>query len=378
MGEHAAAAEVNSMRRAFSLAALFLSLAVTGCASSRPKEALNLSAANWAVEVQKKGLDPEKVPHPMLITPEIREFALRVGGGGTALEPLRRLQLALLDSKDFTFEYDRIASYTAAETLAKKKGNCVSFTNLFIAMARSLGKPVQAALLTRRGDTSKHGDLVVVYGHMVAALPKGNNATVFDFYQQRQESRGELVLIDDLEVAAISASNWGVEALKQGDLSRAHELLETAARLSPLLPDIYGNLGLVRWKVGDKEGAFEAFRIGLALDKQRPSILNNVASIYLEMGRREDARAALAAANHGMASPYFLIAVGDIEFAQKHHKEALKYYQQAHRRDRKIQEPLWAIARAQQALGNEAAARKALEKAEKLIPEEAPPPPATP
>jgi Flp pilus assembly protein TadD len=355
------------MNRAFSALGLLLWLGVSGCSTVRPGDALNLPPEKWAFELRKRGVDPEEVPQPMLVTPEIREIANRLGGGGGDQDALRRLQLALLDSKDFTFEYDRIASYTAAETLAKRRGNCVSFTNLFIALARALGRPAQAALLTKRGESSRFEDLVVVYGHMVAALPKGANATVYDFYQQRQETRGQLLLIDDIEVAAISASNWGVEALKNGNLERARQLLETAVKLSPQLPDIYGNLGLVRWKSGDRKGAFEAFQTGLSLDKQRPSILNNVASIYLEMGRREDARAALAAANHGMASPYFLLAYGDIEFARGHVAEALKFYRRAHRQNSKLVEPLLAIARAEQKLGNEKAATKALDKASKLI-----------
>ncbi len=340
---------------------------LTGCVSSHT---INLTPAQWNAELTKRGVDPEKIVQPMYATPAIRDMAARFGGGGIPKEQLRRLQLALLDPGVYTFEYEGLATYSAGETLEKRRGNCVSFTNLFIALARSLGIPVQAGLLVRRGQSSKEGDLVVVYGHMVAVLPSGKNATIFDFYQRREESRGGVVPIDDLAVAAISASNWAVQSLREGDLDKANDYIEMAVRLAPNMPDVWGNLGLIRWRRGDREGAFAAFRAGLQIDSQRPSLLNNLAGLYLELGRVEDARAALAAANYGFASPHFFIAYGDIEYARGHYKEALRLYKRAHRQDPKIVEPLLAIAKAERALGREAAAQKALDKASKIRPED--------
>lgn len=359
----------RSIGAATTLGGVILTLALlSGCASSRL--AIDLSPGEWEAELAKRGVDPKKAPHPMLATPGIRELASRTGGGGAQKDQLRRMQLALMDRENYTFEYEGLSTHSAAETFERRRGNCVSFTNLFIALGRSLNIPLQAGLLVRRGQSTREGDLVVVYGHMVAVLPGGKSATIYDFYQRREETGGGVVLVDDLAVAAISASNWAVHFLRKGELEQAEGSAETAVRLAPDMPDVWGNLGLVRWRKGDRDGAFAAFRSGLRIDSQKPSLLNNIAGLYLEMGRPEDARTALAAANYGYASPYFFIAYGDVEFARGNFKDALRYYKRAHRLDPKIAEPLLAVSRAESALGDEAAARKALEKASKLKPKE--------
>ena len=247
----------------------------------------------------------------------------------------------------------------------------MSFTNLFIAFGRALGIPLQAALLFRRGSSEREGDLVMVYNHMVAVHPKGRVNTIYDFYMTREGTPMDLRLIDDLAVAAISASNRGVEALRAADLEEAHVLLERATRLDPTLPDLFSNLGIVKWRQGDTDGALATFRQGLAIDPHRPALLHNLAALYIEQGRRTEARAALAAASSRDASPYLFVVQGDLELVGGNPKKALKAYRRAHRENRKLIEPLLGIARTEKLLGNVEAARRALRKAEKLRPDDA-------
>ena len=83
------------------------------------------------------------------------------------------------------------------------------------------------------------------------------------------------------------------------------------------------------------------------------------------------ARAALAAANTRDASPFLFVVQGDLEFAGGNLKEALTAYKRAHRESHSLVEALLGIARTEKALGNEAAARRALRKALKLRPDDA-------
>ena len=54
---------------------------------------------------------------PMGQTPEIVDFARRTAGsGGTDRERLERLQAALFDRRAFAFEYEKMATFTAAVT----------------------------------------------------------------------------------------------------------------------------------------------------------------------------------------------------------------------------------------------------------------------
>jgi Flp pilus assembly protein TadD len=341
-----------------------------GCRSQAPGTFLRLTPERWREVVAARGVDPGDVPMPMLVTPEIRAVAEQIAGPGDERERLKRLQSALLDRKSYAFEYDTVATFTASEAFAFRRGNCVSFTNLFIAFGRALGIPLQAALVFRRARSEREGDLVMVYNHMVAVLPKTRDLIVYDFYMTRDSSKVDLKLIDDLAVAAISASNRGVEALRAGDLGKARTLLERATKLQPSLPDLHSNLGIVRWRQKDIEGAYRAFREGLDLDPHRPALLHNLAALYIDQGRQAEARAALAAANTRDASPFLFVVQGDLEFAGGNLKEALTAYKRAHRESRSLVEALLGIARTEKALGNGDASRKALRKALKLRPDD--------
>ncbi len=345
-------------------------LAAAGCSSFDEAPVLNVTAEKWSRAVASRGVDPAEVPMPMSVTPQIRAVAEKVAGPGDERERLRRLQSVLLDRSSYAFEYDTVATFTAQEAFEARRGNCVSFTNLFIAFGRAIGIPLQAALLFRRASSEKEGDLVMVYNHMVAVHPKGRYVTVYDFYMTRDNANIEVRLIDDLAVAAISASNRGVEALRGGDLDEARTALERATRLQPSLPDLYSNLGIVLWRQGDVEGAYEVFRRGLEIDPRRPTLLHNLAALHLDQGRRTEARAALAAAATREATPFLLVVQGDLEMAAGNLKAALTAYRRARREGPDLLEPLLGIARAEMGLGDREAARRALRRAERLRPED--------
>jgi Tfp pilus assembly protein PilF len=358
------------MRRA-ALAAAAVTL-LAGCSSSARRPALNLAPETWDRTVRELGLDPATVVCPVRATPEMQRAALQYGGSGSDMERLDRLHAALLDGRDFAFEYEKVVTFTAAEAFEAKRGNCVSFSNLLIAFARSIGIPLQAGLVLTRGDSEREGDFIVLYSHMVAVSFSGNSYSLYDFSRDRGriDVPREMRLIDDLEIAAVALSNRGVAALREGDLAKAKDLLTKAVRLGPKLPDLHSNLGIVYWREGDVDSALATFARGLELDPHRAALLHNLAALDLQLGRVAEARAALAAASVDQASPYLLVVKGDLEYAAGDLRSALRTYKKAHSRDRSLVSPLVGIARVERSLGHPDAARKALEKARRLNPDD--------
>jgi len=94
--------------------------------------------------------------------------ARQTAAAGTDRERLERLHAALFDRKVFAFEYEKMATFTAAEAFIARRGNCVSLTNLLLAMARSLGIRLRPGLILRRQSSERQGDLVLRFAHMVA------------------------------------------------------------------------------------------------------------------------------------------------------------------------------------------------------------------
>ena len=177
-----------------------------------------VSPERWSAGLATRGVDPAEVPNPMAATPAMVALARDIAGTGRDADRLEHLRSALMDGGAWTFEYERNSTFSAAEAFEKRRGNCVSFTNLFIAMGRSLGIRLHAALVSTRGISERQGDLIVTYNHMVAVYTEvgGRSAKVYDFYRMADQLTGPLRLLDDYMVAAIRTSNDGIAAPRKG------------------------------------------------------------------------------------------------------------------------------------------------------------------
>ena len=328
------------------------------------------AADTWSAGLKKRGIDPALVENPIEITPEIRVAAGALSGrGGGTVDELKRIQSALFDSSRFTFEYESGLTSTAAEALAAGRGNCVSFTNLFIAMARSLGYRVSAGFIQPRAKGERRGDLVYILTHVVAVYPLHDRYVVFDFYRTRDDQSQRIRLLDDFELAALYVNNRAVAALSAGDYALAEARLQAVLKLAPEFAPAYGNLGVILRRRGDIPGAIDAYRQALALAPRDPSILGNLAALYTGLGREREAMAALALADLSVATPYTILARGDLEAADGRVDAALRFYRKAARLDPRIPDPHLSIARLMRASGQPIEARREATRALKLDPE---------
>ena len=327
---------------------------------------------SWNHALARRGVDPTVVENPIEITPEIKAAAESLSGGvGGTVDQLRRIQDALFDSSRFTFDYDATLTYTASEALAARRGNCVAFTNLFIAMARARGLRVSAGYITPRSVGERRGDLIVVATHVVAVYPLHDRAVVFDFYRTHDDPAPRIRILDDFELAALYVNNRAVEALTAGDLAAAQRRLDAVVALAPDFAAAHGNLGVLRRRQGNIEGAFDAYRRALALEPRNPAILGNLAALYLGLGKEREARDALALADLSRATPYTILARGDLEAADGRFDVAKHHYKRAARLAPKIPEPYVALARLAQKTGNPHDARRAAEHAIHVDPDNA-------
>ncbi len=359
-----------SRTRPLPLLAAALAAGLTGCASFEQRHVgFEVSPEQWSAGVARRGADPAEVPNPMALTPAMAAAARQVGGAGSDQERLDRLRAALQNGRDYTIEYERGTTFSAVDTFENRRGNCVSFTNLFIALARSLGIRVQAALVSNRGISEREGNLIVTYNHMVAAYALGGGSVkIYDFYGTQLEPGARLTLLDDWAVAAIRASNDGISHLGLGETSEAVRDLEIAVKLAPQIGSLHANLALAKWRAGDVTGAFATIERGLAAEPGCPSLLQNLAALYVDEGKPAEARAALAALDVRRASPYAFIVRGDLELRAGDPKAAIRNYRKAASLDPKLADPWLSIASAELSRGRPDAARKAAKQALKRNP----------
>lgn len=345
---------------------LLVVLAV-GCASSKPSY-INLTPAQWSDELIRRGVDVREVPDPLAVGEPIQNVAEDLAGIGTPVERLRRLQTAFFDEKDFPFRYANRGTYTAAEAFARREGNCLSFTNLFVAMGRSIGIPVTTALVSRARASEREGDLIIVNNHVVAAFAYGTDWHYFDFDRRPHERPTVYQPLDDLWITALYLNNRGADELRAGHPEIALRYFQYTTKLAPRFAASWGNVGVARRRLGDTQGALDAYTQALAISADDPTILGNLASLYRSLGKESEAEMALKTANLSVATPHVLIVRGDLELAQGRTKAAMRLYKRARSIAPKLADPWVAIARVELARSNPEAARKDLQKALALEP----------
>lgn len=351
-------------------ALLLLAAVATGCASAPPL-LINLSQERWEAEVAARRVRLDQVTNPLMTTVGMREEAMRMAGNGTPTERLAKLQRGLFDSASFPFTYLNRGTFTAAEAFHRRQGNCLSFTNLFVAMARSLGVPVTTALVMRSQGSEQEGDLIVVNTHVVAVLSYAGGTATYDFDLSRPRQPTALKVLDDMWITALYLNNRGADELRASHPEAARELFENAVRLAPEFAPAWGNVGVARRRAGDINGALDAYAQALLLDPGNPTILTNLAALHRSLGREREAQRALAAARLSEASPHVLLVRGDIEMAKGKVREAISLYRTARRRGPELVEPWIALARAEIARERPATAAHHLRKALEIEPDNA-------
>lgn len=342
--------------------------ALLGACTSATRSLTFLEPAEWEEALRSRGIDPRQVPNPLAYTPEMRAEAVRFTGPGDDTDRLRRLQDALFDPQRFPFTYEVKTTLTAAEAYYRREGNCLAFTNLFVALGRSLGIPVQSGLITRVRGSEREDDLIVVNTHVVAMFTQGGGTTYFDFDRTRRRQPTAVRPLDDLWVTALYLNNRGADELRLRHPDAAARLFGDAVKLAPDFGAAWGNLGVARRRLGDVPGALTAYGEALRSDPNNPTVLSNLALLYTSLGRVGEAEAALAAARLSAASPHLLIVRGDVELARGKVLEARRLYLRAKRLDPRLADVWVALARAELAAGRHSQARRLAAKALRLDP----------
>ena len=326
-------------------------------------------AGKWARWIEAAGIDPATAIDPFATSPDMVswvEDVLRPHAGEDDLDRVIAIQQALFDGS-FGFNYEADLTLTAEEAFEERRGNCMSFTVMFVSLARTAG--IEAFLMTvmRAPDVDRHGDLVVVNRHVVAAM-MGDPGTVavFDFYLRDDGPRIQQLVIDDVKATAMYHTNLGGDAIREGRLDDALEHLRIATTLAPGWAPGWINLGVVRNRMGEREGAIDAYRKALEADPLDSSALTNLAAIYRDQGMDTEAETALRAAAHQTTNPFTLIALADVEMMHGDLRAARRWLNKARRWYPDEPEVYGALSRLASRRGNLDGAARYQDRATKL------------
>jgi Flp pilus assembly protein TadD len=246
---------------------------------------------------------------------------------------LRELIEAIITTDVFSLEFnDR--TRTASEAFRLRTGNCLSFSNLFVAMAREVGLKAFFQEVDLPPDWSIDKDVFVLNRHVnvrVDLSPLGVHVVDFniDDFRASYTTRE----ISDTRARAHYFNNMGVESMQAGDAAIAvacfrKAIADNDREFSPA----WTNLGTLYLRLGQPAHAEAAYLQALKADRDEVVAMSNLAGLY---DRQGDAKRAAAyrrrVTNHRMQNPYYRFQracdayqAGDFDTAIGHLKFAVR------------------------------------------------------
>lgn len=252
--------------------------------------------------------------------------------------------------------YGNTRTKTALETFQTKSGNCLSFTVLFVAMARHLGLNAYFQEVSEVMSWDQRGNLLVSNKHMFAEVEIDNGATQVDFLPGAEKRYKRIRRISDERALAHFWNNVGAERLTEGDLEGAVADFRRALEADPTLTPAIVNLGVAERRRGNSEAAEQGFLAALEVDKDEFSAASNLVSLYLAHGREADAEPyRKRVENYLQQNPFHHYRLGVVNAEKGRMEAALDHMKEAVRR--MPEDPAFRITLGEYYMANKAPAK---------------------
>lgn len=192
---------------------------------------------------------------------------------------IRRILEAILED-ELQLDYNSFKTYTAREAFYSREGNCLSFTNLFVALAREAGLDVYYQEVEVPPNWEQQGDTYFFNRHINALVHlqfSGKKAVDFNISEfDHDYPRRE---ITDSYARAQYYNNMGIYWLGEGRHDQAFLHVREAIAQQPYAAYFWTNLGAIYSQSGEKNRAESAWLRALELDDD-PSAMSNLARLY--------------------------------------------------------------------------------------------------
>ncbi len=231
---------------------------------------------------------PEQVTAvPPELEAQFQEQVMRKGGSKE--ERLRLLIDFVLEEPGLNLQYDVGTTRTVAETYRSRKANCLSFTLLFIALAREAGLKAYVQEYEQVLVWYLQDGLVFNSSHVNARIEAGAERQTVDVGRNVLVSRYRPRNISDQRAMSFYYNNRGVELMADGDLPGAGRHLNAAVAMQPEDPAVWSNLGVLQLRLGDTRTAERNYQKALELDSSHGAALANIVTLYQRNGRSKQA-----------------------------------------------------------------------------------------
>ncbi|HET6565262.1 MAG TPA: tetratricopeptide repeat protein [Xanthomonadales bacterium] len=192
---------------------------------------------------------------------------------------------ATTDPYVLRFDYRPELTLPPVETFNRHTGNCLSYSAMFMMMARHLGLKAYYQEVEIPQTWTSDNDTLLVSMHVNVAVdaPMGGSWVVDVSGRSDVRSRLQRRISDNV-VLAQYYNNLGADALADGDLGMAYAYMSKAIATEPELHYLWSNLGVVYSRNEQIDDATNAYLTALGIDSSSSMAANNLYLIYEKTG----------------------------------------------------------------------------------------------
>ena len=273
---------------------------------------------------------------PLVINESMRRFVIHdIAKVRNARLRVQRLIDKLAKHGYYTASYESSLTQSAQSTFESKRGNCLSHTHLFIALARASGLDARYEIVDAPPTYSAERGVLEHQMHIRAKvlLPsrmRGSQYLTVDFNETpNRQSLGRLV--SDRFAKSLHYGNDAVAHWLRDDATRAFAHLVKAIKLEPRHADHWVNLATFYIRNGQGEEGLLIHRYALSLNPQHMVALAGIVG-YSDGAEFSRARKFLEARRG--RNPYYQLALAKRAHHHGHFLEALDYVERSISLDR--------------------------------------------
>ena len=270
----------------------------------------SITAATMIAEGRAQGLDLED---PLeLDAAMVAEVEEAVGHSGTQELRLRYLHRYLNDAGYVNFQYMPNRSLTARQAFRERRGDCIAYTHLFLALARQIGIPAYFVHVKQVKNYYERAGWSFVSSHVAVGAGRGPTAIVFDFSHEISDWWLSIYdTMDDGAALALFYNNVAVERMIDGRRTDAEQLFRFLLARAPTVPELYNNLGVLLNRESRHAEALALLQAGLLRFPGYEPFFTNALTAARGAGRPDlVARFQKEGKSVEESDPFFLFAKG--------------------------------------------------------------------
>lgn len=238
---------------------------------------------------------------------------------------LRELLYAVIVEGTYQLVYDE-STRTAGETFRDRRGNCLSFTNLFVAMARYMGLKAHYQEVDVPPDWSLTGQSFLLSRHVNVLLDLEWGERIVDFNVYDFKITFDKNIISDQRGRAHYFNNLGVEHMLAGRSGLAMAYFRQSLLEDETFTPAWINLGILHRREAYPAYAEAAYLQALHTDNRNLVAMSNLASLYEAEGLAESAALYQARVEtHRMENPYYRYLLANEAFINGDYRTAIEH-----------------------------------------------------